>query len=312
MQRISTNSSILRSTSVRAQISPAVLIPSNTRGVRTRPGTLQTTTTPTSSRPQFIHPKLAKLDKFPDLLAVDPLLDAPTTESIPSFRKRQPPGKLTIHPSPLPFAKHKVDPHAAEGGAASTRLPPAFSNNSLHRFPLVVKRVVQQTGKGKIPSMYALVVVGNGRGLVGYGQGKGDGAMKAVDKAYNDALKRMDTVDLFENRTIWTNIDIKLGATRIVMRPRPVGFGLAVNPYLHQVCKAAGIKDLSAKVYGSRNGMQIIKAAMMVFHGGSAPQGLGDGVGGKGSREEAKEGMRSRDVIERERGRKLIEGSGWF
>lgn len=51
------------------------------------------------------------------------------------------------------------------------------------------------------------------------------------------------------------------------------GFGLRVNHYLHQVAKAAGISDLSAKVYGSRNGTRVIKLACQMLHGGSVPVG---------------------------------------
>lgn len=46
------------------------------------------------------------------------------------------------------------------------------------------------------------------------------------------------------------------------------GFGLRVNHYIHQVAKAAGISDLSAKVHGSRNGTRVIKLAISMLHGG--------------------------------------------
>jgi small subunit ribosomal protein S5 len=251
------------------------------------------------------------------LLRPDPILDAYQTRVIKPTSKRPIGAKIVMYPE-APFS----DPEARELAKSQRNsdtsasphlrhLPPAYLN-SLYRFPLIIKRVVQQTTKGKIASMYALVVTGNGNGLVGFGQGKDENAAKAIDKAYVSAIKNMDTVNLFESRTIWSEIKVKFGATRIVMRPRPSGFGLACNPYLHQVCKAAGIRDLSAKVHGSRNGMQIVKAAMMALQGGSTPLGIGNGVGGKGKREEAKEGMRGREDIERERGRSLIEGSGWL
>jgi len=202
----------------------------------------------------------------------------------------------------------------AERDAADARLP--YSPTiiaQLHRYPLIIKRVVQQTPKGRMASFYAMVVVGNGNGVVGFGQGKdAESTAAAQTKAYADAIKGLDTVSRFEDRTIYTEVEMKFGATRVMMWPRPAGFGLAVNPYIHQICKAAGIRDLSAKVFGSRNGMQVVKASMMLLHGGSSPLGFGDGVGGKGKRLEAKEGIRSKDVVERERGRKLIEGSGWL
>ncbi|KAF9517663.1 hypothetical protein BS47DRAFT_1285972, partial [Hydnum rufescens UP504] len=163
----------------------------------------------------------------------------------------------------------------------------------LHRYPLIVKRVVQQTPKGRMASYFAMVAVGNGEGVMGIGQGKdSESTVAAESKAYTDAIKRLDTVARFEDRTIFTEAYIKLGSTKITMWPRPAGFGLAVNPYIHQICKAAGIRDLSAKVIGSRNGMQVVKAVTMLLHGGSTPLGFGDGVGGKGRRLEAKEGIR--------------------
>jgi small subunit ribosomal protein S5 len=58
--------------------------------------------------------------------------------------------------------------------------------------------------------------------------------------------------------------------------------------------------------------MQIVKATIRMLHGGHAPTGMGDGVGGKGKREEAGVGMRGRDAIERERGRLLYEGSSYL
>lgn len=178
----------------------------------------------------------------------------------------------------------------------------------LHRYPLITRRVTQQTGKGKIHRIYVLVVMGNGDGLVGFGEGKHDDFGKAQDKAVIEAVRNMDYVERFESRTIWTNMDTKLGATRILMRPRPVGFGLHCNPVIHQVLKAAGVKDVSAKVWGSRNPINVIKATCRMIQAGNAPLGMGNGIGGKGKKLDAGSGMRSREAIERERGRKLVEG----
>ncbi|KZS96292.1 ribosomal protein S5 domain 2-like protein [Sistotremastrum niveocremeum HHB9708] len=167
------------------------------------------------------------------------------------------------------------------------------------------------TGKGKIASFYALTVVGNGNGLVGYGEGKAEAIPEASQKAFTQAVRSMDVVERFEERTLWTTIQTKFGATRIIMRPRPVGFGLQCNPNLHQVFKAAGIKDVSAKVWGSRNPMNVIKAAMRMLHAGNAPLKMGDGIGGKGKRIEAGAGTRGKEAVERERGRRIVDGRTW-
>lgn len=65
----------------------------------------------------------------------------------------------------------------------------------LHVYPLLMRRVTQQTGKGKIHSIYSLVVVGDGNGLVGYGEGKDEEAAVAPDKTLAKALRSMDYVE---------------------------------------------------------------------------------------------------------------------
>jgi small subunit ribosomal protein S5 len=176
----------------------------------------------------------------------------------------------------------------------------------LYRFPLITRRVTQQTGKGKIHRRGVLVVVGNGNGLVGYGEAKHDDPSRATNRAFAMAVRSMDYVDRFENRTIWTEMSDKLGATRIILRPRPVGFGLHCNPNIHQVLKAAGIKDISAKVWGSRNPLNVIKLLFRMLHAGNAPLAMGNGIGGPGRKLDKGSGVRGKQEIERERGRKLF------
>src|ERR1700761_8696613 len=79
--------------------------------------------------------------------------------------------------------------------------------SKLHRYVMVEKRVVQMTGKGRIASFYALIIVGNGQGLMGYGEGKGPEANTARDKAFIQAVRLMDYVDRFEERTLWSNLN---------------------------------------------------------------------------------------------------------
>ncbi|GAB1519343.1 28S ribosomal protein S5, mitochondrial [Rhizoctonia solani] len=262
-----------------------------------------------------IFPSLNYVESFPDLSKTDIILDEGRTRTF-TDGKLVPGKKLTISLFNTPPLIAPSPPPPAEPSRLSKS--PFFEDlNRLHRFPLITKRVVQQTGKGKQPSFYSLVVVGNGRGMVGYGEGKDTNVPRSIDKAFVAAVKSMDLVDRFENRTLWGQLEGKFGATHIIMRARPSGHGLACNPYVHQVCKAAGIADVSAKVHGSRNvptlpGMQIVKATIRMLHGGHAPTGMGDGVGGKGKREEAGVGMRGRDTIERERGRLLYEGSSYL
>ncbi|PWZ02328.1 hypothetical protein BCV70DRAFT_198612 [Testicularia cyperi] len=181
----------------------------------------------------------------------------------------------------------------------------------LHRHAIVLNRVVHMTTKGKDASMYALVVAGNGNGLVGYGEGKDTNASKAGRKAFHEAVKNLDSVSIHKgsdgSRTIETQVEAKWGASRVVLRPRPAGFGLRVPPVIHAICRSSGITDLSASIYGSTNPINVVKAALQILWGGSAPLGMGDGVGGQMRRKDKGRGMRGRVDIERSRGRRIAE-----
>ncbi|KAK0523142.1 28S ribosomal protein S5, mitochondrial [Tilletia horrida] len=179
---------------------------------------------------------------------------------------------------------------------------------NLHRHVLLVRRVVTMRTKGKLASMYALVVAGNGRGLVGFGEGKDDNAGKAARKAFNEAVKNLGYVKRWEGRTLEGEASGKWSATEVVLRPRPTGFGLRVPPVIHAIARSAGISDLSASIRGSSNPLNVVKATIGLLCGGTAaPPGLGDGLGGSLRRGDRGRGMRERDEISRARGRRIEE-----
>jgi len=264
----------------------------------------------------------------PDLSRQDPLLDTKLTYVFPPNKKRRRfTNKVVVHNVDKKFRSvfepeqgREENEDAVEEENASLETDSAevdmkrhlplnrAERDKLFQFPLITRRITKQTGKGKIHRIYHLIVVGNGDGLVGYGEGKDlDDNTKAVDKAVVQAIRNMDYVERFEKRTIFGEMHTKMGSTQIILRPRPVGFGLQCNPKIHQVLKAAGIKDISAKVWGSRNPINVIKALFRILHSGNAPLYMGDGIGGKGRRTYKGEPIQSREAVERARGRKLLD-----
>ena len=155
---------------------------------------------------------------------------------------------------------------------------------SLIQRPLVVRRVVNQTRKGKQASMYSLAIVGNGNGMIGYGEGKHAELAVATRKAITQAVKNMEFVERYQGRTIYGNLSYKFHAVQLRLRARPAGFGLRTNHYIHEICRCAGITDLSAKVWGSRTGMNVIKATF-----------------------EALKSQKLPSVIAKERGRRVVD-----
>ncbi|KAH8113875.1 hypothetical protein DFH11DRAFT_1597934 [Phellopilus nigrolimitatus] len=256
--------------------------------------------------------------KFPNLMQPDVLFDSAHTKLYRGRRSRKV-AKISVLNDPSYMAVDKeLNDMLREGRDAekdedknAERMVDDRKNSVLHRYPIIRRGVALQTGKGKRKRMYQLIVVGNGDGLVGYGEGKNEDMGMAASKSFIEAVRNMDAVERFEQRTIWTDMSIKLASTRVQIRPRPVGFGLHCNPNIHQVLKAAGIKDASAKVWGSRNPINVVKATCMLIQSGNAPLSMGNGIGGKGKRLDVGIGMRSKEAIERDRGRKLLDGRTW-
>ena len=269
---------------------------------------------------------------FPDLSKHDPLLDTQMTYVFPANQKNPYTNKVVFRNVDDEFrsvfevereraaeeARQKGDKAEEEKAPMETEsaevdmkrhLPlNKFERDKLFHFPLISRRVTKQTGKGKIHRTYHLLVVGNGDGLVGYGEGKDlDDSTRAMDKALVQAVRNMDYVERFEKRTIFGEMRTKMGSTQIILRPRPVGFGLQCHPKIHQILKAAGIKDISAKVWGSRNPINVIKALFRILHSGNAPLYMGDGIGGKGRRTYKGDPIQTREGVERARGRKLYD-----
>ncbi|GAA5831712.1 hypothetical protein JCM5353_008453 [Sporobolomyces roseus] len=289
--------------------------------------TTATATASTVSRPELHAEHLRYLKSFSqsDLSAFDPVLDVhPSKQFSPrlSSTSNKYPVNITLindTPNNKGYTQPRPSPDLLDGLpgeddsvshlAQLTHLTPG-EIRGLYRFPLIVKRVVTMKSKGKMPSMYSLVVVGNGKGLVGVGEGKDETANKAVQKAFNQAVRSMDYVERYEDRTVSGTMKSNFGTCKIEMRSRPPGFGLRVNPYIHQVAKAAGISDLSAKVYGSRNGTRVIKLAIAMLHGGSNPIDMGGFGKEKGQRRNKKtSGMETAEAVGRARGRRAVDVS---
>ncbi|GAA6041066.1 hypothetical protein JCM8097_004701 [Rhodosporidiobolus ruineniae] len=285
----------------------------------------------TVTRPDLNHPSLAYLRSLAqrsngDLSAFDPVLDIHPSKHFSSPAAARPGQKADVHvtlfndtPNNKGYQQPRPSDDLLDGLpgeddsvahlAQVTQLSAGEIRN-LYRFPLVVKRVVTMKSKGKMPSMYALTVVGNGQGLVGVGEGKDETAQKAVQKAFSQAVRSMDYVERYENRTVWGTMRSNFGTCKIEMRSRPPGFGLRTNPYLHQVAKAAGLSDLSAKVYGSRNPTRVIKLAVQMLQGGKSPLDMGGFAQSKGQRRNKKtQGMESAAAIGRARGRRAVDVS---
>jgi small subunit ribosomal protein S5 len=155
---------------------------------------------------------------------------------------------------------------------AATGVSAEYIRALKHR-PLIQKYVTSQSRNGKIANLFHLSVVGDGKGLLGMGVGIGpdettdDAAREALQKA----VRSMRPVERYENRTVYGDVEAKFAATKVILRSRPPGFGIRANYYVHEVCRCAGITDVSGKVRGSMNGMNIIKATFAALNSQKLP-----------------------------------------
>ncbi|CAL3962386.1 hypothetical protein PZA11_000435 [Diplocarpon coronariae] len=146
---------------------------------------------------------------------------------------------------------------------------------------LVRHRVVNQTRLGKIASLYCLAIAGNGRGRLGLGESKGQEAEATLQNARVAAIRSMQPVPRYEERTIFGDVDAKVSAVEVKLMSRPPGFGLRCQHLIFEMARAAGIHDLAAKVPRSRNKMNTVKAAYQAMMKQRIPDEIARGRGKK-------------------------------
>lgn len=124
---------------------------------------------------------------------------------------------------------------------------------------VAINRVVKTTKGGRAFSFSALVVVGNGQGVVGHGLGKAKEVQEAIAKGIDDAKKNLIKVPVMKG-TIPHEQYSKAGAAKVLIKPAAHGTGVLAGGSMRAVLEMAGYTDVLAKSLGSANPHNVVKA----------------------------------------------------
>ena len=123
-----------------------------------------------------------------------------------------------------------------------------------------LNRVSKTVKGGRVMKFSALVVVGDGKGTVGYGLGKAAEVSEAILKGIADAKKNMVKISLAGD-TIPHDVIGIFGAGTVLLKPAPEGTGVIAGGAVRAVVEAAGIKDIRTKCLRSNNANNVVAAA---------------------------------------------------
>ncbi len=151
-----------------------------------------------------------------------------------------------------------------------------------------INRVAKTVKGGRNFQFAALAVVGDGKGRVGFGQGKAREVPEAIRKSTDEAKKTMVRIPLREGRTLHHDAKGRWGAGKVVLRAAPPGTGVIAGGPMRAVLESLGVQDVVAKSTGSSNPYNMVRATFEALKAQNSPRSVA-----------AKRGMKVADLVDR-------------
>ena len=137
-----------------------------------------------------------------------------------------------------------------------------------------INRVAKVVKGGRRFGFAALVVVGDGRGRVGFGSGKAREVPEAIRKGTESAKRKLVRVPLREGRTLHHDAEGRFGAGKVIIRAAPAGTGIIAGGPMRAVFESLGVQDVVAKSNGSQNPYNMIKATFDALQNLASPRAI--------------------------------------
>jgi small subunit ribosomal protein S5 len=168
-----------------------------------------------------------------------------------------------------------------------------------------INRVSKTVKGGKRFGFAALVVVGDGKGRVGFGHGKAREVPEAITKATAAAKKKMVRVPLREGRTLHHDGNGRFGAGKVTLRSAPAGTGIIAGGPMRAVFESLGVSDVVTKSVGTSNPYNMIRATFEALGEQTSPKSVAQRRGkkvadllGRGGASEAEAQAQAAAVVE--------------
>ena len=136
---------------------------------------------------------------------------------------------------------------------------------------VAVNRVAKVVKGGRQFGFTALTVVGDGNGTIGFGYGKAKEVPLAIQKAMDKARKNMRKVSLKEGGTLQHALTGVHGAANVYMQPASDGTGIIAGGAMRAVFEAVGVRNVLAKINGTRNPVNVVRATINGLTSMSSP-----------------------------------------